>query len=242
MAEQLELVRAPLPGLRPFWRYYGGKWRAAPLYPQPMHPRIVELFAGAAGYSLRYPDREVVLVEKDPAIASIWRFLLAAEPHEIEAVPLAERIDTIPSWVPPGMRALIRQLFAAGSARPQNWLSPGFVRQFAEHPTWSRGWDDIMRRRIAAQVPLIRHWRLIAGDYTEAIGCIDASTTTFVDPPYCSPAGAKYATLPGQVIVCENEGATWLPFRKFGTFRRGMNGAGSREVVYYQVDGEQRDA
>jgi len=35
-------------GLRPFWCYFGGKWRAAPHYPAPMHPTIVEPFAGAA--------------------------------------------------------------------------------------------------------------------------------------------------------------------------------------------------
>jgi len=43
-------------GLRPFWRYYGGKWRAAPSYPSPRCETIIEPFAGAAGYSLRYPD------------------------------------------------------------------------------------------------------------------------------------------------------------------------------------------
>lgn len=39
--------------LKPFWRYYGGKYRAAPRYPVPLHRTIVEPFAGAAGYSLR---------------------------------------------------------------------------------------------------------------------------------------------------------------------------------------------
>lgn len=32
--------------LKPFWRYYGGKWRAAPSYPAPLHNTIVEPFAG----------------------------------------------------------------------------------------------------------------------------------------------------------------------------------------------------
>lgn len=118
-------------------------------------------------------------------------------------------------------------------------------------------------RRASTSAMLTCHWRLIEGDYSEGLALLDEHTTCFVDPPYSSPAGAKYATrpkgtpeqraawyaelgervraMPGQVIVCENEGATWLPFRKFGTFRRGMNGAGSREVCYYQVAGEQRD-
>ena len=40
--------------LRPFFCYYGGKWRAAPKYPPPEHDTIVEPFAGAAGYATRY--------------------------------------------------------------------------------------------------------------------------------------------------------------------------------------------
>jgi hypothetical protein len=31
----------------PFWRYYGGKYRAAPLYPAPRHKTIVEPLAMA---------------------------------------------------------------------------------------------------------------------------------------------------------------------------------------------------
>lgn len=70
-------------GLKPFWRYYGGKWRAAPRYPKPEFSRIVEPFAGAAGYSMRYPSRQVILVEKHPIIAEIWRWLIAARESEI---------------------------------------------------------------------------------------------------------------------------------------------------------------
>jgi hypothetical protein len=50
------------PRLRPFFGYYGGKWRdAVKHYPPPEHTRIVEPFAASAGYSLRYPDRKVIL-------------------------------------------------------------------------------------------------------------------------------------------------------------------------------------
>ena len=65
-------------GLRPFWCYFGGKWRAAPHYPAPIHSTIVEPFAGAAGYSTRYPDRQVVLIDKDPVIVGLWRYLTRA--------------------------------------------------------------------------------------------------------------------------------------------------------------------
>lgn len=40
--------------LKPFFTFYGGKWRAAPHYAPPEFATIVEPFAGAAGYSVRH--------------------------------------------------------------------------------------------------------------------------------------------------------------------------------------------
>lgn len=74
--------------IRPFFCYYGGKWRDAPKhYPAPTHDLIVEPFAGAAGYALRYPDRDVLLIDTDPVIAGIWAWLVTAEPDEILCLP-----------------------------------------------------------------------------------------------------------------------------------------------------------
>lgn len=233
-------------GLRPFWRYYGGKWLHALRYPAPRHRTIVEPFAGSAGYALRYARHKVILVEKYAAIAEIWRYLIAVSPAEILALPIVTHVDEIPANTPVAARHLIRQLFAAGVARPQNKLSAGFIRQQEQHPTWSRGFDEIMRARIARQVEMIRHWTIIEGDYTLAP---DIEATWFIDPPYNNTAGMKYPWGPkkldypllatwcraraGQVIVCENEGADWLPFRPFGRFRRGINNTeGSAEAIW----------
>lgn len=60
-------------GLRTFFNFYGGKWKAAPTYPAPKHDTIIEPFAGGAGYSLRHHERQVVLIDRDPVIAGIWR-------------------------------------------------------------------------------------------------------------------------------------------------------------------------
>ncbi len=38
------------------------------------------------------------------------------------------------------------------------------------------------------------------------------------------------------MIACENEGATWLPFRPFATLKAGVNGEGSREVVWTNAE------
>jgi len=81
-------------------------------------------------------------------------------------------------------------------------------------------------------------WRVIEGDYSEAP---DIEATWFVDPPYHVsgaraskaergrvryPNGADDIDYPalarwcrsrrGQVIVCEQPGADWLPFRALG--------------------------
>ena len=74
----------PIRVLRPFFGYYGGKWRdAAKHYPPPKYQLIVEPFAGSAGYALRYHEHEVVLCERDPVIAAVWEYLISVEPEEI---------------------------------------------------------------------------------------------------------------------------------------------------------------
>jgi hypothetical protein len=75
--------------LKPFFRYYGGKWRAVHrgLYPQPLHRTIVEPFAGSAGYALHYPHHDIVLVERDPCIAGIWRWLKSTTPDHCPCWP-----------------------------------------------------------------------------------------------------------------------------------------------------------
>ena len=87
---------APAGGLKPFWQYYGGKWRAAPRYPAPRFDTIVEPFAGAAGYSCRYPDRKVVLVDKYPVIAGMWRYLIRVSAAEVRRIPEVDSVNDLP--------------------------------------------------------------------------------------------------------------------------------------------------
>jgi len=109
------------------------------------------------------------------------------------------------------------------------------------------GWTTATRERIASQVGAIRHWKIVEGDYTAAP---DVAATWFVDPPYDNAAGRYYVhgsdkldftalaawcrSRRGHVMVCENEGATWLPFQPFMTFKAGINhdGDGSVEVMW----------
>lgn len=229
--------------LKPFWRYYGGKFRAAPRYPKPSHNTIVEPFAGAAGYSLRYPNSKVLLIEKYPIVAEIWRYLIAVPSSEIRRIPTGiVHVDELPAWVPTPARSLIGWWFNNATVAPCKQLSAG-RRKLAEMGRKFEGWTEATRERIASQVEHIRHWVITEGDFSEAQ---DIEATWFIDPPYNNKAGSYYVensidydalskwcvARKGQVIVCENEGATWLPFVPFAALKPGINGKGSREVIW----------
>ncbi len=228
----------------PFFTFYGGKWRTAPRYPRPCFARIVEPFAGAAGYSVRYAEHDVVLVEKDATIAALWRYLINAREREILALPLIEMEQTVNDLdVCDEARSLIGFWLNKGTAAPCK--RPGaWMRQRIRPKSF---WGAEIRERIASQVARISHWTVIHGDFTDAF---NFEATWFVDPPYAL-AGKHYRHgareidygllgdwcrhLHGQAIVCENDGADWLPFRPFLSAKslEGKHGhAQSREAIW----------
>lgn len=231
--------------LQPFWSYFGSKYRMALRYPAPEHGTIIEPFAGSAGYALRYPDHRVILVERHPKIAEIWRYLIAVRPSEIRRIPLTESVDDLPGWVPEPARYIIGYVLNPNNVRPCRNLSAG--QRAAKAAGQNVGWTVERRERVASQVERIRHWQIIEGDYTLAP---NVEATWFVDPPYCIKGYAydygnkllNYEALGtwcrnrrGLTITCENQGAKWLPFRKFKTLGpNGMNrgGGGGEEVVW----------
>lgn len=229
--------------LRPFWSYYGGKWRAAPRYPAPRYDTVIEPFAGAAGYSLRHYRHSVILIEKYPVVAGIWKYLISVSETEILKIPCTDAVANLPAWVPQEARWLVGFHMNAGTVSPCRVLSSGSRKQRSRGRIY-KGWTEATRERVAKQVPLIKHWQIIEGNWWDAP---DVEATWFVDPPYNNKAGSYYVhsdldyaelaagcrLLRGQAIVCENEGADWLPFEPFGTFQKNsMSGKASREVVW----------
>ena len=214
--------------LRPFFSYFGGKWRAAPAYPPPQHRTLIEPFAGSAGYALRYPHLDVLLIDKSEAIAGVWEYLINVKSSEVLALPDVPPGERVPESLPQEAQWLIGLWVNQGAAAPRRtqtrWASRGDHHQMCM-------WGRPARERIAKQVTSIRHWLVQWGEYNDAP---DIEATWFVDPPYQTqgkqyPHGAKgidFGALGewcksrrGQVMVCENTGAGWLPFRPFGKFK-----------------------
>jgi site-specific DNA-adenine methylase len=232
--------------LRPFFCFYGGKWRAAPRYPAPQHDTIIEPFAGAAGYATRYPDRRVVLVEKDPLIAGLWRYLARVSSEEIRRLPLLGPGETVADLrICAEARSLVGFWLNKGTTAPV--LSPS---AWARNPRYAREfWGETVRERIAAQVAHIRHWRVVEASYSE-IASPALAATWFVDPPYqrqgkyyrYSAAEIDFCHLArwcrdlrGQVLVCEQEPAAWLPFRPLAVMKANESRNGkktSAEVLW----------
>jgi site-specific DNA-adenine methylase len=229
--------------LRPFFSYYGGKWRDTPKhYAPPKHDTIVEPFAGSAGYSLRYPERRVVLCELDPLLVSLWRYLIKVNPKEILAipdVPLDGSVDDLK--LTPEESWLVGFWLNRGTARPRKHPS----RWMREQIRPGSFWGQRVRETIARQVERIRHWEVLDGGYEKCH--IRRKATWFVDPPY-QEAGCHYKYGPayvdydhladwcksrrGQVIVCENSGAKWLPFKELTTTKTTRTGRRSSEAVW----------
>lgn len=231
--------------LRSFFRFYGSKWRstARGMYPRPIHDVIIEPFAGSAGYSLHYPERQVILIERDPTIASIWRFLIGATPGDIRSIPLVDDVDSLPADLPHGAQALVGFSMNAATTGPRRTLSAS-ARRLRELGRKFYGWTAEQRERVALQVAAIKHWLIIEGDYTKAAHVL---ATWFIDPPYEQTGGhyrfgssrLNYSALAawcleriGQPIVCEAPGARWLPFRDIGAVKSGPRSRTAREALW----------
>jgi site-specific DNA-adenine methylase len=228
--------------MRPFFSFSGSKWRVAPHYPKPVYP-IVEPFAGSCGYALRYPEHEVRLYDVDPTICGVWDYLIHVRPEEIRRPPLVfSHINEL--VLCPEAKALIGFWLNKGTVQPSKSPSK-WMRDYQATQPGCTYWSEAVVERIATQVESIRHWKIEQASYAEIPD--QGPATWFIDPPY-ELAGKAYRfheidypdlanwcrSRTGQVIVCENAGAQWLPFRQFRTikaFEGPRGGKKSEEVI-----------
>lgn len=234
------------PEVRPFFHYLGGKWRFAKRYPVPRYDTIVEPFAGSAGYSLRYHSRNIILYDIDPVICSVWKYLIEESERSIMDIPSIthadQKIDDMPGLCQEA-KWLVGLCVQASTRPGKSGRSRMFDRP-GKRPSHF-GWDDERKKRVARNLKYIRHWRV----HNEPYECADRENrkdvTWFVDPPY-TKRGYIYSfgndkidytclgdwcrNRMGQVIVCEGEDASWLPFRNFDGFTRKVGTRKNRMV------------
>lgn len=217
--------------------YYGGKARYAGKYRAPEHRFVVEPFAGAGGYSLHHLIRGnidgALLIEKDPRVVELWHRLLRMTPADV--------LDLRPPEAGEYTTDFLWMTLAASNALAK---IPGYgfsVRAAATAAT--------MLTRIAKLLPLVQGKIIVVeGSYETAP---DIRATWFIDPPYqstglhplsrgngyaagCDSTAMDFAALArfcrsrrGTVIVCEYEGADWLPFHRL---HAGFNSIGRRDT------------
>jgi hypothetical protein len=227
-----------------FFPYYGAKQSRWAKYPAPQHDTIIEPFAGSAAYATHYPDREVILIEKDERVAAVWKWLISVPEDDFMALPTFEDIERVSETDVTGPAAHFMRLWAGQGGLGQDKVSPLTKRLLGIRPLSS--WGKPGKERLCSQLRLIRHWSVLAWSYEDAP---DVEATWFIDPPYVTGgslykvglSGIDHTALAawckgrqGQVIVCEGEGATWLPFRVLpGAVRKPSTGNLGRARTEY---------
>lgn len=231
---------------RPFWRYYGGKFRAAAKYPAPEFKTIVEPFCGAAGYSCLYPHHDVLLIDASEKVCAVWEFLIGASACEILRLPDLTRGQSVDELlIPQEAKWFLGFWCNNGAATPRKSPTIWAYQATSRHKGWNH---PETKQAIARQVEQIKHWRVLHGTYAEAP---NIEATWFIDPPYQGAAGSHYPkgsnaidylrlgawckARTGQAIVCEGPEANWLPFAPFAKIKStsSKNRAGhSREFIW----------
>jgi hypothetical protein len=226
--------------------YFGAKHGLASKYPRPKFPLIVEPFAGAAGYSSYHARRthgqyQAVLNDLDILVVETWRRLQTMTSADLDEIDRAlaedERTDDM----------ILKGLSGGHDWRPTSRKITGRMK---------KDWPWV-RSRIEATLPFIRDWEIIHGDYRDLP---NVEATWFIDPPYqsiehdkaagavynVSNAGLDFAELAewcqsrrGQVIVCEQSPASWLPFSPIGTQSNASATVERRTEVVWMSDQQQ---
>ncbi|TKK64165.1 hypothetical protein FC093_23145 [Ilyomonas limi] len=205
------------------WSYYGSKCKIAKHYPKPKHDLIIEPFAGAAWYSVLHRKKNVLLNEKYSIIFNIWEWLVKSATSDLLLTNKDYFVGQNISGVDlhEAHKDLIGFCINRGSTAPKSIVQK-WSCQVAAKPDWAST-TSYQLERIANWLDEIKHWQVQFGDYRNLP---DVEATWFIDPPY-QFGGEHYLvndvdyseladwckSRKGQVIVCENTKAKWLPFR-----------------------------
>lgn len=225
------------------WSYYGTKGELVGYYPKPKFDTVIEPFAGAAKYALKYWDRNVIICDKYEVVAKIWQWLQKCSKKDILSLPNLKTGDVIKKK----QFDCIEQFWLMGFLCQTSGASPGQTVTSMSEKAIPRH-----KENIAGQLEKIRNWKIIHGVYYE-LENIEA--TWFIDPPYqyggehymCSSKVIDFNYLgkwckerKGHIIVCENTKAKWLPFKQLkelnGTVHKTVEAIWSNYPTSYDIE------
>ena len=219
--------------------FYGGKSKLVKYYPAPAYPLIIEPFAGAASYSWAHRDNhQVWLNDLDLKVCRIWNFLTdpsaariasAVVPHMVEKGQKMSEIIADPGFPPEEGDEKYWELYYGLVALCQAEANQGTQGAKGVHDQvtsmGAKCWP-IFVRKLPIVIEAVQNWSITNLSYDQLP---NLEATWFIDPPYNNVAGKWYRQSSidyshlrewclarrGQVIVTEQAGATWLPFREF---------------------------
>lgn len=206
--------------------YYGSKSKIVNCYPPPKHKKIIEPFAGSARYSLKYWQNDVLLVDKFETVVNVWKWLQKCSYNDIVKLPrLTSGMDIRTLNLTEEELNFVGFMAGVAQGKPRMKVSPFAAIHFEEA-------RKSKYETIAEQLHKIRHWEIKCDDYRN-IENIEA--TWFIDPPYQFGGQHQYQfnnksidfaelgewckSRNGQVLVCENTKADWLPFMPMKTIQ-----------------------
>lgn len=199
------------------WSYYGSKSKIVSYYPAPTENKIIEPFAGSAQYSLKYWENDIILLDKYEVIIRLWKWLQQCSEKDILRLPRLKKGETTDSYNFDCIEEkwFIGMIITGGATQPKK--TPSSWKIDLRPNT-----QNYKIEQAAKNIYKIKHWKILQGDYTDLL---NENATWFIDPPYY--IGGKYyvhnkidyknlsdwsKNRIGQVIVCENSKADWLPF------------------------------
>jgi len=198
------------------WSYYGSKSKIVDYYPPPKHKKIIEPFAGSARYSLKYWENDILLVDKYPVIIKLWQWLQGCSEKDILGMPRLKKGDDIRLLNLSENEKILLGFFAqAAQGQPTNMVSKMGEQNM-----------KTAYKNIASNLHKIKHWEIKLESYANLS---NEQATWFIDPPYQFGGQHQYKfsnkqinfielavwckERSGQVIVCENTKAKWMPFK-----------------------------
>ena len=198
---------------RPFFRYYGSKWRGAKHYGPPRRDLVIEPFAGSACYSTYWNHPNVSLYDLSEEVCAAWDWLINCSLDDMRAIPEEFHSNEEFFSLPPGPQLIVYSLVVFGDFNAKGGLPPKYFRLINEGSdggAWDRQaaalrnlgregsvrelnggtiWGPILKNRIIEQKPLLKGWSIEQADY-RAIPLREAHW--HVDPPYQGAPGRKY--------------------------------------------------